>query len=371
MTRADAAPSRSPVRRVAVLADDLTGAADAAAPFAVRGLRVAVTLTASPPVDADVLGLVTDTRWRAGSEATQRVRDAVRVARSWCPDLLFLKIDSTLRGRVREDVTAALHAWDGPAAAFGTPAFPGQGRVVRDGALVVHGETTVARVGDRFPEAVRVADAETDGDLLAVATRIVAAGAVAVGSGGLGRALAEVLAPASSPPSAPPAPASAVLVVAGTTHPVTLAQVETLVAAGAQHVVLRPARPEAVDAVVAALRAGRRVVVTCDVHPGPEPHLKPDTAEAVEVARTLATTVSQLVDAVPGVGLVLTGGATALAVATALGASELRVLSEAAEGLPLGELVVGDRRVPVVTKSGGFGQQDALGRAAQALEDRS
>jgi uncharacterized protein YgbK (DUF1537 family) len=81
--------------------------------------------------------------------------------------------------------------------------------------------------------------------------------------------------------------------------------------------------------------------------------------------------VARAVEERPRLGLVLTGGATALAVATALGASSLRVLSEAAEGLPLGELVVGGRRVPVVTKSGGFGRQDALRRAVDALEDSS
>jgi uncharacterized protein YgbK (DUF1537 family) len=65
---------------------------------------------------------------------------------------------------------------------------------------------------------------------------------------------------------------------------------------------------------------------------------------------------------------VLTGGTTALAVAGALGATELRLHGEVVAGLPLGELVMGPHRVPVVTKSGGFGAPDALDRAAEALE---
>jgi uncharacterized protein YgbK (DUF1537 family) len=78
--------------------------------------------------------------------------------------------------------------------------------------------------------------------------------------------------------------------------------------------------------------------------------------------------VTAVLGAAPSAGLVLTGGATALAVVRALGAVEFRLTSEVAAGLPKGEMVVGDRRVPVVTKSGGFGAQDALRRAAEALE---
>ena len=371
MTRAGAPPHGCVVRRVAVLADDLTGAADAAAPFALRGLRVAVALTSPPPQDVDVLALVTDTRWRSAADAAERVREAATAARVWEPDLLFVKVDSTLRGRVREDVAVALEAW-GVHAAVASPAFPGQGRLVRHGALLVRGETSVPQVRTRFPDTVDVRDAESHDDLLAVAREVLADGSVAVGSGGLGRALAEVLVPQPRPPGSerpraerPRAPV--VLAVVGTTHPTTRAQTAALLDAGAQHMVLTPGVPDGADRLRRALEPGRPVVLTAALDDG----IEADSAEAVSAAEALGSVVADVVRAVPGLGLVLTGGATSLAVATALGASALRVLSEAAEGLPLGDLEVGDRRVPVVTKSGGFGQQDALLRAVDALEDCS
>ncbi len=86
------------VRRLAVVADDLTGAADAAAPFTVRGRPAAEARARTP-------------------RAVRRLRDA---------ELLFVKIDSTLRGQVRADVEGALATWDA-AAAVATPAFPAQG----------------------------------------------------------------------------------------------------------------------------------------------------------------------------------------------------------------------------------------------------
>jgi uncharacterized protein YgbK (DUF1537 family) len=345
------------VRRLAVVADDLTGAADAAAPFAVRGLTVSVALGEELP-DVEVVALSTDNRGRSAAEASARSRRAV--GRVHDSELLFVKIDSTLRGQVRADVEGALSAW-GAAAAVATPAFPAQGRVVRDGALLVHGVPTVPRVAALFPDGVAVVDAGDHDELVALARRVVADRSVAVGSGGLSRALADVL---GSPGADPPRPGSrpgavtGVLLVVGTPHPTTRAQLAHLVA---DPVSLGPA---AADAAVAALRAGRRVVLTCT----PDGPVEPESPAAAALAARLAAVAVAVLEAEPDTGLVLTGGATALAVATALGATELRLSGEVAAGLPLGALVAGPRRVPVVTKSGGFGAPDALDRAAEALE---
>ncbi len=111
------------VRRLAVVADDLTGAADAAAPVAVRGLTVAVALGEALP-DVEVVAISTDNRGRPAAEARARTPRAVRRLRD--AELLFVKIDSTLRGQVRADVEGALATWDA-AAAVATPAFPAQG----------------------------------------------------------------------------------------------------------------------------------------------------------------------------------------------------------------------------------------------------
>jgi D-threonate/D-erythronate kinase len=343
-------------RHLAVVADDLTGAADSAAPFAARGLTVAVALPGNPLPDVEVVALLTDNRWRSPAEATARMRDAVGEVRAWGPDLLFVKIDSTLRGQVRADVEGALVAWDARAA-VATPAFPGQGRVVRDGALLVHGEPTVTRVAGLFPDQVHVVDAESHGDLVAVAHRIVAEGSVAVGSGGLSRALAAVLVDPPRAATVPAGPVTGVLLVVGTPHPATVAQVAQL---DAEAVVLGP---DAVDSAVAALRAGRRVVLTVV----PDGDVEPESPAAAALAARLADAAVAVLAAEPGTGLVLTGGTTALAVATAIGATELRLHGEVSPGLPLGELVAGARRVPVVTKSGGFGAPDALSRSADAL----
>ena len=61
------------------------------------------------------------------------------------------------------------------------------------------------------------------------------------------------------------------------------------------------------------------------------------------------------------IGLVLTGGDTAIAVCRALGSSGLVVSREVAPGIPICALVGGPYDgAPIVTKAGGFGSEDAL-----------
>lgn len=361
-----AAGAGGPVRLV-IVADDLTGAADAAAPFAARGAEVSIALHWPPPDGVEVLVLVSDSRWRDPQEAASRVAGLVTAGRGWGARRLFVKVDSTLRGNVLPEVAAALAAW-GEATAVATPAFPGQGRTVRGGVLHVHGVPQPVELTTCFPEGVRVRDAEDDPALLALARDVVRDGAVSVGSAGLARALAEVLepaVPAGRPVRRRPAgPVTGVLVVVGTTHPASRAQSAVLLAAGAACLVVRPGAPARLERLADDLTRGRRVVVTTD-----PADAEGDSPRAQEMATELAAVACALVEAAPGCGLVVTGGSTALAVAEALAAGSLRLLDEVEAGIALGELRVGDRRIPTITKSGGFAPPEALLRSVELLEE--
>ena len=357
---------RTGLPRLAVVADDLTGAADAAAPFASRGAEVSLTLSGPPRGDVDVLALVSDSRWREASDAANRVGQLVRQARAWGADALFVKVDSTLRGNVRAEVGAALAAWGG-AQAIAAPAFPAQGRVVRHGVLVVHGEPQPGSVAGCFPEGVSLFDAETDEELDEIAERVLNEGAVAIGSAGLARALADVILPGPPGPQGarrPTGPVAGVLVVVGTVHLASRAQALALTGSGAVCVlVTRSASVRIEEAVVALARGGRVLVMTDIAH-----HVEADSPGTAAVAAELALVVQAITDAVPTAALVLTGGETALAVSRALGARELRLLAEISPGIAIGELVLADRSIPAITKSGGFGAHDALLQAVTTLE---
>ena len=168
---------------VALVADDLTGALDAAAPFAARGLRVRVYRTVEalaavpgsvgaapstgdaafptpgtppdPTLAAEsrperrggldsreggggVLAVNTSTRHLAPEAARAAVAAAGRRLLAWSPRIVFKKIDSTLRGPIPDEVAAAMEVFDRPAALV-CPAFPAAGRVVRGGEVFVYG----------------------------------------------------------------------------------------------------------------------------------------------------------------------------------------------------------------------------------------
>ena len=110
---------------VRVVADDLTGALDAAAPLA--------GLAGPLPVfwDAQAAG------GARGSFALDSESRDVPAPASWFEalqgaDLAYKKIDSLLRGRTVEEIAACLDS-DAFASAVIAPAFPAQQRITRGG----------------------------------------------------------------------------------------------------------------------------------------------------------------------------------------------------------------------------------------------
>ncbi|MHA3976704.1 nucleotide-binding domain containing protein [Halovulum sp. GXIMD14794] len=171
------------------------------------------------------------------------------------------------------------------------------------------------------------------------------AGAILVGARGLCQALAErsglphVPARADLPPP--------LCVTVGSTDPITLAQIARLRSGG--HVAYLPCP--------GGNGEGGAIPAQCDIvliqaTDGTE--ARPDV-----VARNLANTAAPILHSCRS--MVLTGGATAESVLDRLGLATLRVLGEALPGMPLCE--AGDQ--VVVTKSGGFGETDALLRLAR------
>jgi uncharacterized protein YgbK (DUF1537 family) len=70
-------------------------------------------------------------------------------------------------------------------------------------------------------------------------------------------------------------------------------------------------------------------------------------------------------------GIVVTGGDGARALVDALGATGITLRDEVEVGVPMGTLVGGRAEgLPVVTKAGGFGTDDVLVRAVQAVQAR-
>ena len=240
-----------------IVADDLTGACDAAAPFAVRGYGVVVSLASADAQGADVLALSTETRglcpqdlraayphlqpvWRVGEFARPISSSRKSIPRSAAPWVR--------KSRWPRKPSAATPP-------SSTPAFPAMGRTVESGALRVSGAAFdpldlasywlaqgLSGCDHMAPSGVPAAfaagrrflsvDAATDRDLDAIAAAGLASDrrVLWAGSAGLASALARAL--PRGPREPPPRTRhSAVLFCIGSDHSVTLEQRRGLLAA--------------------------------------------------------------------------------------------------------------------------------------------
>ena len=329
-----------------LIADDLTGACDAAVHFARRGYRTHVRLD-SHGEETSVLAISAESRHLSAAELRPVMDELARRLPMAQARILFNKIDSTLRGNVGAEIAAALTAFSCEAAVI-SPAFPAMGRTVEEGYLRV-GDAEAIDVAARLalessvhvqPSAVYAAiragarfisvDAACDRDLDTIAAAGLESGRRILwcGSAGLASALARTL-PWGGPPGpgcplGPAArPASSVLFCIGSSHPVTVEQQRNLLALDrSEHVVLNLS-------------------------------LRPISLERV---RELIGNAAG-----PATALVLSGGDTASLVCRALGVRRIELEDEIVAGIPWGYLSGGafdGRRV--ATKSGGFGAPHAL-----------
>lgn len=383
--------------RWAIIADDLTGAADAAAAYGPTHTSSVILDVGSTWPEAEILSINTESRYLAAEEAAAAVTSAV--GRALEQDRrVFKKIDSLLRGNVGAEVAAALAKVGngrGRGLALVAPAFPATGRTTLGGIVHVGGvQNTEGRFGGdvagalaaggltvdllageprRTPEELAahlrelqergigavVLDASSDQDLQAVAA---AAGlldfpALLVGSGGLAAHIAAREAVTAR--NAQVRHVSRTLTVIGSYSSLARQQTEALVAAGAEHITLDHDALEepAVARRVAEAMTRNDVVLT------PDPMGTVDKAQALVVAEALARATAA------GIGhcdaLVMTGGETATAVLKALGAGSFTVLGEIEPGVVMSLL---PEPLPLlVTKAGAFGDAGTLARTTQFL----
>lgn len=376
--------------RLVIVADDLTGAADAAAAYG-PSARVAVSLDAAAELpDAEIIAVDTDSRHRSPAFAARAVTAAVRAAvAAGAP--VYKKIDSTLRGNIAAEIGAALHELS--ATALLAPAFPGTGRTVTGGTLRVNGEPRgglrelfdgsglrtalipleVVRRGQSEVVAayrgaaadVVCADAETEQDLevLAAAGSALGPDVLLVGSAGLTRVAARSRGTGARDFPLP-APGS-VLTVLGSYSGLAREQRAALMASG-EVTAVAIAAPFGLGQQDHALAQLSRV--DGDVL------LVPDPAAAVE--RRNAAAVAAALAAVAGrylaghretlAGLVLTGGETARAVLLAAGVTGFEVLGEVEPGV-VRSSVPGLGGLPLITKAGAFGEPRTLEHARRTL----
>lgn len=334
-----------------ILADDLTGAADAAVAFTRTCSDVRVDMSALAPRPGAVVAWSSDTRDTEPAQLKQRIQAVLRGLPA--STILFKKVDSVFRGNTFAEIREVLRAGDYDLAVL-APAYPQVGRRLEKGVLYID-DTVGSRsmnLAQELPEIpllpaglaqdqiearlravlaqkqrAVLCDAQTQEHLEAVA-RVVGSLQVRtlwIGSGGLAHALAATAPVIQTPAPAQRKPAGIVCYFIGSDHPVTVRQTA-------------------------------RLQSTCE----------PDSFFLKKIVRNHTPEYairSALEESAkhPIGALVMTGGDTASLVCRALGITAIRLSRELVPGVPLGTAVGGPcDGTPLLLKSGGFGSDDLL-----------
>jgi D-threonate/D-erythronate kinase len=363
-----------------IIADDLTGACDAAVAFAGRAVTVRVYVEDVQERLDGVRAVTTESRDIAPGEA-QEILTRLG-AEMPCGTEIFKKIDSVFRGNSFVEIAESCRSFPARLAVL-APAYPAHGRRVRQGMLHLDRVSEngsmenytidltgglrdagclpqlIAASGDAemLAQSMRqsldagsslvLCDAWEQGDLEAVAraARMLQAPTLWIGSGGLAHALAQISEPVGGVEAESWLRGRTIFIV-GSDHAATRQQV----------LYLREAAGVPVAACGDAMGCGRSSFVL-EV---------PRGTSANEVRAALAN-----VDPKEAACLFLTGGDTAMLICRALGIRSLRLLREFAPGVPLGVAEGGAfDGVAVMMKSGGFGERDLLWRVLQTFHEK-
>ncbi len=349
--------------RVAIVADDLTGALDTGTPFVDAGLRVAVALDvgaveAAIATGAEVVVVNTVSRALDPLQAADRVRQSTAALCRASPEFVLKKIDSRLKGNVAAE-SEALALAIGRHRLMVAPAVPDQGRYTREAHVVGFGVAEPLPIAPLFSGRaidVQIADAASEKDLDGIVESLDWSTAIAVGARGLGCAVARRLARHSSP--TPFEPSLRTLFAFGSRDPITEAQMAVLLE----------------SSLIASHRDAPAGHVPADGQPARLPMLLRCTGALTDAQETVAERfgggVSRIVATTMPDMLMMGGGDTAYAILHSLGARVLLPKGEIEAGIPWLETTRPDGgRMRCAVKSGGFGNSQSLLKVLQDAPD--
>ena len=400
---------------IAVIADDLTGAADTGIQF--RPLFAEVMLMADAALDGGVpvpvpeaLAIHTRSRAMAPKASHAQVTGTARRLRAWQPRRVYKKMDSCLRGNIGAE-TDALIEMLGLEMSFIAPAFPAVGRTTVHDIHLMHGQpvaeskvgrdpatpVTESRLTRVIAAQSRLAVGRVDLDTVAAGvepiadevSRLAKTGArhivfdaveqdhlaiiagltlarfpatLLVGSAGLALGLRESLGGPLLVPAPVPARKGSHLIALGTAWEGARRQVAALCRARDVKVfdlevpsLTRPPVETDIAPIVARLQVGDAVVRVAP------PDRIPSATTALQVAAGFGALVAEAVRRAHPTSILLSGGDTAVVTLDSLGVQTLRLELEIVPGLvyctaaggPFDGLAVG-------TKPGAFGDDNAI-----------
>ena len=414
--------------RLLILADDFTGGLDTGVQFASRGVSTCVIT--DPQADyarqaegCEVLVVVAETRHLPPRQAYDAVFAAVRKGVELGIPYIYKKTDSALRGNIGAELTAALEASGAQALPF-IPALPGMNRITRGGIHYIDGVPVNESVFGRDPfEPVReadvvrlialqseaptapvalvelpgargiaVVDAETEEDLIRAGKALAESDGLRLTAGcaGFASVLPELLGLTGETNRALPELAPGLFVLCGSVNPITQRQLKHGEAHGFTRIHI-PAE-EKLNPEWFTSEAGQAVLRQWQETEAETPWLILDANDAEDdnretaalaerlglsmedvrqrISQSLGIILSAMLETPVDRTLLITGGDTLLQGMNRMQVHRMIPLAEVFPGVVLSRVTLAGRDRYVITKSGGFGEENLLEALKKKIETR-
>jgi Uncharacterized protein conserved in bacteria len=410
--------------KLLIIADDFTGAMDTGVQFAARG---AVTRVVTDPLydftqaspETQVLVMDAETRHLTASDAYSVVFRAARATLKARIFYIYKKTDSALRGNVGSELAALMDATGYHQLPF-IPAFPSMNRITKEGIhyienipvadsvfgsdpfepvrfssvrsiLAEQTDKTVTVCTAENPQSwetagIQVFDAQTNDDLRKISHGLGTERVhISAGCAGFASELAAVLRLDGAPPELPTL-VPALFIFCGSVNPVTQNQLAEAERAGFKRIRLtvwqkldpmwqdsEDCRREVARWKELTKKYDRLILDTNDPDGSFETqeYMKLNNLTIEDVRVRISTVLGRLMKMLLDDGLqatlLCTGGDTLLALMRAVQISELTPVCELDTGVVLTSFLYQGKTYHIISKSGGFGAPDLLGRLAELI----
>lgn len=412
--------------KITIIADDFTGALDTATQFSKIGIPTVAYPSAkkeSLSVDngTSVVVVNSESRHLEPSDAYRSVYALTQWALAQGSPIIYKKTDSVLRGNIGSELQAMADAVGGKAPIYFLPGYPRNGRTTVNGIHYYKGmpiaesifgqdplepvicsdvrqvlaaqtgmESRLVRKGDILPDGwedpcIYICDSQEDADIQDICRRLPPAAPdtplLLAGCAGFAEYVAkDLLLDVTHSMVEQPLPAPArLLIVSGSLNAVTIEQLRYSKDRGIVSFVMRedielaPGYVESPDfhrlaEQIQKTLDKKQVVIleTAGVHPGDETIPK---GKFIDVSESIAILVERILDQKENYAMAVFGGDTLQAIINRLFPSGIVPHGEIEVGVPVAHAVGCDRRNNmIITKSGGFGQQDVIAKIMKYLK---
>lgn len=424
-------------KKLAIIADDLTGANDTGVQFSKKGLSTGVITDLDRIEEAlkdlDVLVVDTESRFDIKEKAYDKVFKAAKILDKNNIDYIYKKLDSTLRGNIGSEIEAVMEASKAEIAIV-VPALPQNGRTTIGGMHMVNniplekteiaqdpitpvqhsyipdiinmqtnkkvglislkevlkGEAEIVKEIEALTKAgvaIVVIDGLNSGDLINIAKAIktINKKIIMVGSAGL----AEYIPQAFELTKSKEKTKGSVVIIAGSVSDVTRSQVNhvsenpdiQIIDIDVSKIFIDKGREKyrVMNLVKDSIQSQKDIIIRSakdreqvDYARYAGEKLGFDRYKVSEgIAQFLGEITKEICEHFELQGLMLTGGDIAIKAAKLMGVSGTIIQDEILPGIPYGYFISEKfGNIPIVTKAGGFGQEDTIIKVVEFLKRR-